>query len=291
MSVINALVKWIAQLAISLSAGLLAIIFLSGNPQVSAFMLRITLLVAVAVLSTFSARVFFNRTSPLLALSTTLLASFTAVVIIDQFYRSAYRLSFLSDPFRLSPPKIGDISQVILLLLVSLPGILLFRRPKKIPTRSTRSGINLKVFFQSIYSNIQQAMNTLNPLNWSVWKKFKKQKKVNIRKPVRKSIAPKVTIPTRSVTTTNKVPTAVHVNKSTNNTRTKKMKLPGRLFQPQNHDVKLIGEEEHVCPYCLEEVHRQDARGVKICQECGTWHHQDCWDLTGACGVAHRNEL
>jgi len=58
-----------------------------------------------------------------------------------------------------------------------------------------------------------------------------------------------------------------------------------------NNDVKLTGEEEHVCPYCLEEVVKNDSQGVVVCPECGTWHHQDCWNVTGACGVAHRNEL
>jgi len=71
----------------------------------------------------------------------------------------------------------------------------------------------------------------------------------------------------------------------------KKIRLPGIRAFHTNNDVKLMGEEEHVCPYCLEEVVRNDSQGVVICPECGTWHHQDCWNVTGACGVAHRNEL
>jgi ribosomal protein L37AE/L43A len=71
----------------------------------------------------------------------------------------------------------------------------------------------------------------------------------------------------------------------------KKLKLPGKIFKGNLADVKLVGEEEHCCPYCLEEVVKGDNRGVTVCPECGTWHHQDCWSLTGSCGVAHRNEL
>jgi hypothetical protein len=55
----------------------------------------------------------------------------------------------------------------------------------------------------------------------------------------------------------------------------KKVTLPGRMV-------------EHRCPYCLEPVAQNDARGVKICSVCAAWHHQDCWDITGHCQVPHR---
>jgi hypothetical protein len=52
--------------------------------------------------------------------------------------------------------------------------------------------------------------------------------------------------------------------------------------------VLLSGEEEHVCPYCLEEVVKNDRRGVKVCKVCKTWHHGDCWAITGVCQVPHQ---
>lgn len=52
--------------------------------------------------------------------------------------------------------------------------------------------------------------------------------------------------------------------------------------------VRLSGAEEHVCPYCLEEVVKNDRRGVKICKVCKTWHHGDCWSITGVCQVPHQ---
>lgn len=51
--------------------------------------------------------------------------------------------------------------------------------------------------------------------------------------------------------------------------------------------VKLVGEEEHICPYCLEEVTPQDRRGLKKCPICKTWHHADCWAEVGECQVPH----
>ena len=52
--------------------------------------------------------------------------------------------------------------------------------------------------------------------------------------------------------------------------------------------VYFLGAEQHVCPYCLEKVNRNDARGVKICRVCKTWHHADCWAVTGVCQVPHQ---
>lgn len=47
--------------------------------------------------------------------------------------------------------------------------------------------------------------------------------------------------------------------------------------------------EEHRCPYCLETVLQHDPRGVKECNVCHTWHHADCWSITGMCQVPHLN--
>lgn len=53
-------------------------------------------------------------------------------------------------------------------------------------------------------------------------------------------------------------------------------------------EVQLMAEVQHVCPYCLEEVVKNDRRGVKICKVCKTWHHADCWAITGVCQVPHQ---
>jgi Prokaryotic RING finger family 1 len=53
--------------------------------------------------------------------------------------------------------------------------------------------------------------------------------------------------------------------------------------------IQLAVYEEHRCPYCLEEVQRNDPRGVVECEVCHTLHHKDCWDITGACQVPHLN--
>jgi ribosomal protein L37AE/L43A len=47
--------------------------------------------------------------------------------------------------------------------------------------------------------------------------------------------------------------------------------------------------EEHRCPFCLEEVKRNDPRGIKECEVCHSLHHADCWAITGMCQVPHLN--
>ncbi len=48
-------------------------------------------------------------------------------------------------------------------------------------------------------------------------------------------------------------------------------------------------EVEHRCPYCLEAVRPNDARGIVECKVCHTLHHADCWAITGTCQVPHLN--
>lgn len=76
------------------------------------------------------------------------------------------------------------------------------------------------------------------------------------------------------------------------------MKRVRRIVQPRSartdpetsNAIRLIGKEEHRCPFCLEEVVPGDSRGVKICPICHTHHHADCWAVTGTCQVPHYHE-
>ncbi len=55
--------------------------------------------------------------------------------------------------------------------------------------------------------------------------------------------------------------------------------------------VILAAFDEHRCPYCLEDVKRNDPRGVVVCPICKAYHHKDCWDITGRCQVPHDTPL
>ncbi|MDD5467023.1 MAG: hypothetical protein PHS96_04390 [Anaerolineales bacterium] len=68
---------------------------------------------------------------------------------------------------------------------------------------------------------------------------------------------------------------------------------PGASAYPlrrSRRHVRLKAVEEHRCPFCLEAVKKNDPRGVKICPICNTYHHADCWAVTGTCQVPHQHE-
>jgi ribosomal protein L37AE/L43A len=62
-----------------------------------------------------------------------------------------------------------------------------------------------------------------------------------------------------------------------------------KFFRKSNHDaeIRLVGSEEHKCPYCLQPIAPRDPRGVVTCPICHARHHKDCWDITGMCQVPH----
>jgi len=60
-----------------------------------------------------------------------------------------------------------------------------------------------------------------------------------------------------------------------------------RVIPWRRRRVQLVGNEAHRCPYCLDPVERNDARGVVVCPVCHTRHHADCWAVTGMCQVPH----
>jgi hypothetical protein len=51
--------------------------------------------------------------------------------------------------------------------------------------------------------------------------------------------------------------------------------------------IRLVGKEEHRCPYCLGLVDPEDPAGVVVCSTCHSYHHKSCWDVTGTCQVPH----
>ncbi len=77
---------------------------------------------------------------------------------------------------------------------------------------------------------------------------------------------------------------------ATGGTRTRVRSKPAKRIARRHvrGEIALSADEAHVCPYCLEPVLNRDPRGVKICKVCKTWHHADCWAITGVCQVPHQ---
>jgi len=292
MKVFRGFLRWLAALAFSLSAGLLVIIFLADQSQISNLLLRLIMLAAVGFISGFFIRLFFRRWIAVIALLISWLDSLASILLIDRFYTNQYALLFINDAFQFQLPTIEEGAQIALLLLASMPPLLLFRRKKvkSVPApaaaRPSRKQLGTRV-----KEGFQETTDRINPKNWSISLPKFQLPDVSAKKPPRTSTRVKPTSKTKAdVHIQAKKSSVSSVKKAS---AAKKVRLPKSSFHGKQaeNDVKLVGEEEHICPYCLEHVEKNDPNGVAICKECGTWHHQDCWDITGACGVAHRNNI
>jgi len=282
MKLLNSILKWLAALAFAISAGLLVIIFLSGNPQINTFLLRILILLAVGFIGGLLMRILFRKGFAIIQVVAAFITNLLSVLAIDYFFESEYTLSFLSKEFTFSLPSLTDYAQAALLLIISLPALLLFRKKR---VKKVKRSEPERPSGPSFSDRIKVAAYQVNPKNW------------NIKLP---TFQPKTTTPknTKSTGTQPRVQVSIS-NKKQPQIKSKgraasssrKIKLPKFSKHNAKNDVKLMGEEDHVCPYCLEEVAKNDSRGMVVCPECHTWHHQDCWDVTGACGVAHRNKI
>ena len=291
MKLFNAVLKWLASFALALTAGLLIIIFLSPKPELGDFILRLFLLAATGFIGGLAVRILFRRTHILATLILTLISNLLAVLTIDHFYINAFQFLFLGADFQLNTPTISDISQFIFISLVAMLPLLAFRRKTSHTKTKTRQVPNPKKLHKSTAQILHPIATKADPRNWQVWQKAKsisiirpKSKPAVVEKPV-------LAIPRPDVVQKSSQPPVTIRKNTAVKTKVNKLKLPASIFKGSQNDVKLVGEEEHVCPYCLEEVVKNDSRGVKICPECGTWHHDDCWSLTGSCGVAHRTEI
>jgi len=298
MNLIKGILKWLLVLLFGLIAGLLGKIFLPSIFEIEPFLLQLLILLAIAVFNAAFTRILFNKLWVFLQIILSLTSSTAGLLVIDRLYESDFQFEFaeglknFQDILGIQVPSIRDASQILFLLIVSLPFLLFFRKKKRAVKAAKAKHA------KSFKTNISDAWKTftykVNPVNWDIWASIRATKGRSSRTAtslrVKNSTAPPLHIPSKrapvaKIKSNGKKKPLI---KSSRN----KIRLPRNIFHTgANHDVKLTGEEEHVCPYCLEEVRKADPRGVVICKECSTWHHEDCWNLTGACGIAHRNEL
>jgi hypothetical protein len=289
MKLLNGIFKWIVCLVLTLSMGLLVIIFLSSKPELSDFQFRLILLVSVGLVGGLAFRLLFKKMPTLIVVFLSMISNLFAVLIIDHFYEVNFQFQFISADFRIQSPNVSDGSQFLLMTMVSLLPLLLFRPVSKTSTSKQKSSTPKKAN-KTFAQNIDIILAKADPRNWKLWKKTEsKSAKLTPAKNT-KTQKPVVSVARSTSAKVSSKPVAIRKSTAIK-TDAKKVFLPAKIVKGSQNEVKLVGEEEHVCPYCLEEVAKADNRGVKVCPECGTWHHQDCWSLTGSCGVAHRNEL
>lgn len=309
MKFFNGLIKWLLVIIIGLSAALLAIIFLSGREAINQFLLRLVVLLAIGFFGGLAGRVLFPRTPAFLTLMMVTAAGLISALLIDLFYETPYQFDFIAEDSLVSQFSIGDGSQIGLMILAALLPVFVIHNGVKNTTPDEVQKPKRKKIHRS--NQINSIFHQVDPRSWQIFKSKPKPKKetakpaasskiqakpktaakTKVNKPASSSSTLTVSRPSIKAKSVTKVKPSNGRKPAKVKAAARKFKLPANLLSGKANDVKLVGEEEHVCPYCLDEVVKGDERGNVVCPECGTWHHQDCWNLTGACGVAHRNEL
>lgn len=232
-----------------------------ANPIV----IRVLVILAIGLTSGFISRLFFRKWPVLLRLAIPLFSTGLALFMLDMVFPQNYDL-VIFDHKPWSQPVWIDLIQVGFAYLMSLLALFIGARKRTVQADRLRP----------VTTAATRVKSKSNKKKVSLWVRSKKNHPR--RKIIKKS--------TKSVVQKKPIRTVRSLGGPRLSTL---VAAKPRRFRKK--DVKLLGETEHRCPYCLELVKKNDARGVVICPECKTWHHKDCWDITGSCQVAHRHDL
>jgi hypothetical protein len=245
-------------------AGLGLLLYFQQHPMANPIVERAVIILVIGFVGGFSARIFLRKWHVIWRVLIPFFAVGIGIFFLDKIYPKNYELVFIArSPW--SDPIGIDLVQIGLGYVMGLLALFIGTRRKK-QQRTIRTQLTSKMKTKNRPA-AKQAKKLLLFQKTAAGSKKKVSKKVNkqvIKRPVFTRSLP-VLRTTRLVST--------------------------RSHRLRRKDVKLLGETEHRCPYCLELVQKNDLRGVVICKDCKTWHHKDCWDITGSCQVAHRHDL
>jgi hypothetical protein len=231
-----------------------------SNPIVQ----RVSMVLVTGLAAGFSSRFLFRKWHFFWKMLLSLLAIGVVITLLDKIFPGNYELVFI-DRKPWGEPIGIDLLQIGMGFVMSLLALLVGKRRKQARVIESRPRAAIQAKKKARISKPRQLF-------------FQRESKRNRRKKnVQKISKP----PARKTILSNRSLSGYRI---TNLVTSKSRRIRSR-------DVKLLGETEHRCPYCLELVKKNDARGVVVCPECKTWHHKDCWDVTGSCQVAHRHEL
>jgi hypothetical protein len=238
--------------------------YFQQNQILNPIVIRVLIILAIGLVAGFISRLLFRKRHIFWKLVISLISVGLSLFVLDKVFPTNYDLVFIDRKPWTQPVGI-DILQIGLGYVMSMLALLIGRRrirQRKIEPRP-RAVVKTKVK-----------------------KKIEKQKKLIIGRLNKNGRNKKVI--KKVVKKTDKK--QIHSRRLLPGYRISSL-VTAKPRRTRRKDVRLLGETEHRCPYCFELVKKNDARGVVICPDCKTWHHKDCWDITGSCQVAHRNDL
>lgn len=253
------------EVLVSFFAGYAVLFYMQQHQLANPIVIRVLVILAIGLTSGFVTRLFFRKSLLVLRLTLPLLSMSLALLMLDMVFPENYNLVFIArKPW--SQPVGIDLIQAGFGYLMSLLALFIGLRKKTLRSEISQPLPAAKTRIKSKTSKKKQLL---------VVKSKKNQPRKNTIKKNIKAVVQKK--PARIVSSLDGPRLSTLVASKSRRIRHK--------------NVKLLGETEHRCPYCLELVKKNDARGVVICPDCKTWHHKDCWDITGSCQVAHRHDL
>ena len=247
-------------------------------------LLKYIVVLLVGLLSGFSARRFLTGHTRILQFLAALISTALSLASLFLFSAGFLGINLFSNP---NSPDWGGLIQFGLAALGALLVINAFRSTpghKEVPAPRPLTSIP-----QSRPDEKRWLPRLKLPSRKKIITRFSggvsgKKKPLSVRKSPGKKAA--LTLAIQKTATKTSSPQKLSVvappkPKTKKSTRGKKKKT--------KKEIKFIGVEEHICPYCLDPVEDHDPRGVKICPICKTHHHADCWGITGACQIPHSN--
>lgn len=170
MKLLNGIFKWIVCLVLTLSTGLLVIIFLASKPELGDFQFRLILLACVGWAGGLAFRLLFKKMPTVLVVFLSMISNLFAILIIDHFYEVSFQFQLVSADFRVQSPNVSDGGQFLLTTLVSLLPLLLFRRVPKTSALKKKTSTPKKAN-KSFSQTIESVLDKADPRNWKLWKK------------------------------------------------------------------------------------------------------------------------
>jgi len=283
LNFLQAMLVFLLVLAIGIGSGYLVLYYFVPTSQISELLVRVMILLVIGVTVGLVIRFVLAARLLFMKLLFGILGSLLSVAILDYFFPGAY--SLIDKEILFHNPSISEYTQMASLLALTLfTGLVGRKKKKKAPTAqpARKPGITLADRFHIMVAPVTNTFVKWQSSLSSHSGRTTAKKTSSVKKQAQKIKSS----PPRVVTS----PSTVKV-KSRKEPISVRKKPPVRKVHKKDENVKLVGTEDHRCPYCLEEVYKNDPRGIVICPDCGTWHHRDCWEITGSCQIAHKHEL
>jgi hypothetical protein len=262
--ILSSLLLILLVTSLTFLAGLGLLQYFQQHPLTNPIVERALIILVIGLIAGFSARITLRKWHMFWRVLIPFFAVGFGIFLLDKIFSENYELVFIArTPW--SEPIGIDLVQIGLGYVMGLLALFIGRR------RKTQQRTMRPLPASKIKARNRPKTKQVNKL--FLFRKTAADRKKNVSKKASKQVTKKP-IFTRSLPLV----------------RTTRL-LTSRSHRLRKKDVKLLGETEHRCPYCLELVQKNDSRGIVICPECKTWHHKDCWDITGSCQVAHRHDL